>query len=293
MSEIFDVLLDALIDSLKVLPFLVIIYIIIEIFEDKTISFFKNKHTRGLGPLLGSGFGLVPQCGFGVVTTKLFSKKFITIGTLIAIYIATSDEAIPMMIANIRDGKTALALLEFIGIKVVYAIIVGYFLDIIFRKRELNTVDDIKETEVAVGCCHHELKEEKKWKEIILHPILHSLKLFAYILVINVLFGLMVYGIGEENIREFLNSNKYLQPLFACLVGMIPNCAASVLLTEMYIYDGMLCFAACIAGLVSNSGIAVAVLFKENKNVKENFLIIGIQFIAGLVLGYSLIWFNI
>lgn len=289
----WDVLLDALLDSLKVLPFLIVIYIIIEIFEDKTISFFKNRHTRGLGPLLGSGFGLVPQCGFGVVTTKLFSKKYITIGTLIAIYIATSDEAIPMMIANIRNGESALSLLTFIGIKVVYAILIGYLLDLIFIKRKLNTDAEISDDDVAIGCCHHELKEEKKWKEIILHPVLHSLKLFGYILAINIAFGLLIYFIGEENIANFLNTNKYLQPLFACLVGMIPNCCASVLLTEMYLTNGMLCFAACIAGLVANSGIAVAVLFKENKNIKENFLIIAIQFVAGLILGYSLIWFNL
>lgn len=284
-----DVFLDALLDSLKVLPFLVLIYIIIELFEEKTVNFFKNKHTRGLGPLLGSGFGLVPQCGFGVVTTKLYSKKFITIGTLIAIYIATSDEAIPMMIANIRDGKRVLDLLLFIGIKVGYAIIVGYTLDLIFRKRELNQTEDIKDDETDVGCCHHEIKEEKKWKEVILHPILHSLKLFAYIFVVNLLFGFMIYAIGEENIINFMNTNKYLQPLFAAIVGLIPNCAASVLITEMYLTKGLLCFAAAVAGLVANSGIAMTVLFKENKNIKENISIIGILFISGLLIGYLLL----
>lgn len=275
-----DVLLDALLDSLKMLPFLIVIYIVIELFEEKTVKFFKNKHSKNMGPLLGAGFGLIPQCGFGVVTTKLFSKRYITIGTLIAIYVATSDEAIPMIIAN--PQKIGI-LLPFILIKVGYAILLGYFIDLILRKREIK--EKIEEDEHVQGCCGHEVGEKKGFKEILVHPLLHSLKLFAYILIINIAFGVLIFYVGEENIKSFLEKSIFLQPLLATFIGLIPNCAASVLITEMYL-SGLLTFGACLAGLTANNGIAVAILFKENKNIKENFSILGFMLFSGLLIGY-------
>ena len=292
VSIMWNVLLDALLDSLKVFPFLILLYVLIEIMEEK-VSTSKQflKYTNGkYATLMGAGLGLIPQCGFSVVASDLYSKKYIKMGTMLAIFIATSDEAVPIILSN---PTKAYLIFPLLGVKFVYAILVGYVVDwiygVICRRR---TVVEIvpPETEVAdeniSGCCGHHVEEHRDtFKKFFLHPLIHSLKIFLYIFVVNLALGSLIYYIGEDRVVAFMQNVTYLQPLLVPLVGLIPNCASSVLITQMLILKGIT-FGSAVAGLCCNAGIGLAVLFKENKNVKQNILVISILYLSSVLLGY-------
>lgn len=306
-------LLDALIDSAKLLPFLFVAYIVIEVIESFTSKKVasKNFYKGKFGPLIGSSFGMIPQCGFSVVATDLYSKQKITIGTLIAIFIATSDEALPILFGNLTNAKIGEMILILILTKFAIGLASGYVVDIfanlINRKKKIPQLAEVKEENktcevdkeenehehehendtVHKGCCGHSIEEDKVHpaKQYLLHPLLHTLKIFAYILIVNIAFSALVFYIGEENITSFLMNAKYFAPLFATLIGLIPNCASSVVLTNLLVIGG-LNISACIAGLIMNAGIAYLVLFKQNKNMKVNFAIIGIMAFISIATGY-------
>lgn len=293
MQQYFEVMLDALIDTAKILPLLFVVYYLIELFEYKNAKKFnENKFLKGkLSPIFGSLIGSVPQCGFSIVSTDLFTKGSISVGALIAVYIATSDEAIPLILAN---PTKILWLLLLIGIKIVYAIVIGYFAialyNIVFKKNKpIHTEAEHDSHEVVAdhGCCHHDMETKSfDW----LHPMLHCLKIGAFILIVNILFGFITdIWVGHENLQAFLNANKVWQPILALLVGLIPNCASSVVLTQLFL-EGGLAFGALVAGLCVNAGLGLVVLLKQNKNWKENLFIILVLIISGLAIGYGLIF---
>jgi hypothetical protein len=294
-NEILDVLLDALLDSLKMLPVIMVCYFLIELLEDKILTKYEtSKLLKGrFAPVVSAGIGLIPQCGFSVVATDLYSKKIITVGSLMAIYIATSDEALPILLAN---PSSYLDLVLLIVIKFCYAVLVGMTIDLIFKPKLAKKSIDAK-TVVSCdssscssihGCCNHELegekKGEKKIKELIVHPIVHSLKIFSFILIINIIFGLLIYFVGEDNVQNFMLSFGFFQPFLVGLVGMIPNCSASVLITELFI-EGNITLGSAIAGLSVNSGLAIIMLFKLNKNIKNNLAIVFSLYFLGVLLG--------
>ncbi len=292
VSIMWNVLLDALLDSLKVFPFLILLYVVIEILEEK-VSTSKQflKYTNGkYATLMGAGLGLIPQCGFSVVASDLYAKKYIKMGTMLAIFIATSDEAIPIILSN---PTKAYLIFPLLGVKFVYAILVGYVVDWIYGviccKR---TVVEIVPPESGIadenisGCCGHHVEEHRDtFKKFFLHPLIHSLKIFLYIFVVNLALGSLIYYIGEDRVVAFMQNVTYLQPLLVPLVGLIPNCASSVLITQMLILKGIT-FGSAVAGLCCNAGIGLAVLFKENKNVKQNILVISILYLSSVLLGY-------
>ena len=283
----WEELWHALKGSLMIIPFLFLAYLLIELVEEKIVDKYKTKKilTSPLAPVVSAGFGLVPQCGFSVVATDLFSHKFLSLGSLLAVYIATSDEAIPILLSQ-PDRYVDLLLI--IGIKFVFAVLVGIIVDLIFKKYKPVITEEVTFSNVE-GCCGHDVEEgnhEEKasWKHWLLHPIVHSLKVFAYILVVNVIFALLVYFVGEDSLINFMMSTGIFQPFIAGLVGLIPNCASSVIITELYLIGG-LSFGSCIAGLCINSGIAIMVLFRLNKNIKQNFAILGALYVLSTVLG--------
>jgi len=280
-----EILIDALIDSLKILAVLFIANIIIGFFESKI----KNtlEKSKKWSPVVGSTFALLPQCGFSVISTDLYKKKHITMGTLIAVYIATSDEAIPVLLSHPDKYESLLFLLL---IKFSLGVLVGYLIDL-FYYRKINDVHDHFHNECHheevehIGCCHHAIEDENKIKRYVIHPLIHSLKIFAYVLVINIIFGLLIYFIGEENFNSFLTTNKYLSPLFTTIVGLIPNCASSLLIANLYILGGLK-FGALVSGLIVNAGLGVMLLLKDKKNIKNSLLIVGILIGVALVSGY-------
>ena len=276
-----EVLLDALIDSLKVLPFLLIAYIAIEIIERYASTKMQKSLTGKTAPLFGSLFGLVPQCGFSVVATDLYSKRAITIGTLLAVYISTSDEAIPLMLAN---PESIGMLLPLLAIKFVFALIVGYGVDLLLKSKEKKLEKEETE-EHHTGCCHHEIENNNKWVDLVWHPVLHSLKIFAYILVFNIVFGVIVMLVTEDALISFLQSSSLFAPFVAGLIGLIPNCASSVILTELFIMNGI-GFGALVSGLCVNAGLGMVFLFKNNKNIKENLFVLCLLYVLSVMLGY-------
>lgn len=281
MGEVF---LDALIDSLKVLAILVVVYIAIAFFEPY-ISKSLIKKSK-LAPLFGVSLALLPQCGFSVAATDLYNKRRLQIGTLLGIYIATSDEAIPVLLAY---PDKAIAILPLLAIKFVGGIIVAYLFNWVFSKKLVESSD---EKVCTCPCCadeshktHIHTKNEKLDKYLI-HPLIHSFKIFLYVLAVNIVFGIIIYYLGEESLSGFLISNKFIAPLFAVLVGLIPNCAASVVISNLYVIGG-LGFGATVAGLCANAGLGLMILFKTKENIKEKFLILGILIAISLIIGYA------
>lgn len=272
-----DVFLDAFIDSLKVLPFLFGVYLLIEYIEHRS-SDKLGKALRKMGPfgaVGGSILGAIPQCGFSVVASNLYSGRLITMGTLIAVYLSTSDEAIPMMIAN---PKFAGKLWQLIIIKVVVAIIAGFLVDLVIRlmgrKQEEEPFKEICED---CDCEHHS----------ILHSALHhTISIILFIFVVNLVLGGIMEFAGEDTVKTLLMTDSAVQPFIAGIIGFIPNCAASVVLTQLYI-EGVVSFGSLIAGLCTGAGVGLLVLFKANKHhIKENFVIVGVLYVFGVAAGF-------
>ncbi len=283
----WEIFLEALIDSLKLLPFLFLIYVLIELVEnnpkvhDKTIKLLNGKASV----LVASSVGIIPQCGFSVVCANLFDQNYIKLGTLMAVLIATSDEALPIMLENV---STIPSVGLFLLIKFGYALIVGMVVNLLDKRSLSQTAQTCQQ-----GCCNHELNHERKpLLGFFVHPLIHTFKIFAYVLAINVLFALLFYFVGETTVVEFVSSSGFLQVLCATLVGLVPNCASSVLLAKSYA-QGVLSFSATIAGLCSNSGLAIAVLFKNTKEFKRNLFVLALLFISSLTLGYLLMLFAV
>ncbi len=330
MKEIFlnywSVLLDALLDTLKILPILFIVYYLIELIEFKYAQKLQNnKFLKGkASPVFGALLGSIPQCGFSVVLTDLYSRGALAVGCLVAVYIATSDEAIPILIAH---PNKILSILLLVVVKLVVAIVVGYLAaglyKLIFKKRalavdtaneiELNSHEEDEHASLEIaenneknseesanlnkncftthdGCCHHHVETKSfDW----LHPLLHCLKISAFILIVNFLFGCFTdIWVGRASLMQFLNANKYLQPLLCVVIGLIPNCASSVVLTQLFIAGGLK-FGALLAGLCMNAGLGLIFLMKLNKNVKENVFIFLVIILSSLLVGYGLIWVTI
>lgn len=283
------VLEHAIIDSLKVLAVVIILNIIISFFEGKLAN--KINQNSRFSTIIGASIGLIPQCGFSIVASDMYQKKRISLGTLIAVFIATSDEALPIILSN---HEKILSVIPLILIKIIVSFIVGTVVDLIIDKiNRPNSFDDalINTDEVIhKGCCSHTIEEHgdiKKTfvKDHFIHPLLHSLKIFIYVFVINFIFATLVYYIGEDNIASFLTSYKYLTPIISSLIGLIPNCASSVIITNLYV-QGSISFGATIAGLITNAGLGLAFLFKNKKNIKINLLIIAILIVTALTCGY-------
>jgi len=291
LSGLPDFLTDAVLDSVKLLPSLLIIFLVIEIFE----NFFAHKITsivsfsKRLGPLLGAGLAIIPQCGFSVVMTTLFIKKYITLGTLLAVYIATSDEAIPILLAEPTQFPTVI---KIIGIKLILAIIVGYMTDLIIKPK-LHTCEEnhapcshLQHVEHEKGCCAHEITENK-FVNIIIHPLKHTFIIFLFILCVCTCLNYMFETLGEETFMMLSLNNSFLQPAFFAVFGLIPNCAVSVLITMMYL-KGVISFGSVIAGLTSNAGLGLLVLFTKKESWKSFLQIVGILVIVAFLVGIML-----
>ena len=276
--ELFlDILLDSIKDSVLIFAFVFLFHVILSFIETPVSNFLvKRKKTS---PIFGSLFGLIPQCGTSVVAADLYVKKYITVGTLIAVFLSCSDEA---LIVLISDWSTkSLAVLPLLGIKLAAGIVFGLLIDLIIRHQHVEEVDHIEEEKE----CHTHHHENTPAHAHLIHPLIHSLKILAYVFVINLGLGLIIGSVGQDNFNSFMSSNKYLAPLFASIIGLIPNCASSVFVSELYL-SGTLSFGALLAGLLVNSGLGIMILFKEYKSLKKTFIIMGVCFVIAVALGY-------
>lgn len=277
-----EVIQETLIDSIKLLPFLFITYLIMEYIEHKISH--KTKETieksGKFGPLIGSLLGILPQCGFSVAATNFYSARVITLGTLISIYLTTSDEMIPILLS---EAVSIDVILKILGIKLVVGIIAGFIIDLVIRlisnKKEENEEDKIEDI-----CKHEHCHCEEG---ILKSSLKHTLSIFIFIILITFVINTLIFFIGEDNLATFVSSNPVLAPILSGLIGLIPNCASSVILTQLYL-ENVISVSAMLAGLFVGAGVGLAVLFKTNKNIKENIKIVILLYCVGVISGIIL-----
>ena len=286
MLEIIE---DTLIDALKLLPFLFITYLIMEYIEHKMGHKTKSaiKKSGKWGPIIGSILGVFPQCGFSVSATNLYAGRVITLGTLIAVYLSTSDEMLPIFIS---EAVSPVIILKILGIKLIIGMIAGgitdLFVNLIIKNKNKKIVqqneEDSEENEIGHMCeeehCHC------NESGILKSAIHHTLSILVFIVLITFIINTVVYFVGEETIAGWILNKPVIGPVIASLIGLIPNCASSVIITNMYL-ENVISLGSMISGLLTGAGVGLAVLFKTNNRIKENMSIIILLYAIGVISG--------
>ena len=270
-----EVILDTIMDTLKLLPFLWFTFLLIEVIEHK----YQKKSQKIIqasgkfGPLLGGFLGIFPQCGFSVMATNLYVIRIISMGTLISIYLSTSDEMLPILLA---ESASIQVIFFFLFTKVIIGVVSGFLIDFLVREKRKPQVEEMCKQEH----CHCE-------KGVFFSSLMHTLHIGIFIFITTFFINsLMHYGL-EEYLRSIFHSKSILTPFLSSLIGFIPNCGASIILTELYL-KGILSAGSLIAGLLTGSGVAFLVLFKNNKHLRENLLILTLVYLIGSVSGVIL-----
>lgn len=270
-----DIVMDTLIDELKIIPFLFIAFLIIELIEHKLSN--KNKEliskTGRFGPLYGSVLGIFPQCGFSVLTTNLYITRIVSLGTLISVYLSTSDEMLPILLSQ---NVSILLIFKILLIKVFIGMTSGFIIDFILRKKDSGTID--------YEICHEENCHCKD--HLLLSVIKHTLHITLFLIVTTFFLNLLVEYTGILDTNNIIANNPF-SILITSLIGLIPNCGASVMITTLYVKE-VISFAALISGLLTGSGVALLVLFRSNKKLSENILILSLVYFIGVIIGMVL-----
>lgn len=276
-----EIILDAALDTLKLLPFLYLTYLVLEFIEQRAeAGSVRLVRQSGLwGPFVGAALGIVPQCGFSASASNLFAQRLISAGTLIAVFLSTSDEMLPIMISRAVGAGT---ILKILGVKLLAGIAAGILADKLFRlcRHEGETVDlhELCEEENC-GCEEH---------GIFVSALLHTVQIAGFVLIINLALGLLLHFIGEENLSSLILNKPVVGPVISALVGLIPNCAASILITELYL-SGAMTAGSLIAGLLSASGVGLLVLFRVNRrSMRDNVKLLAYTLAASVVIGVAL-----
>lgn len=275
MDLIIDVLLDALLDVSRMLPFLFVAFLLIEALEHYSTEFTERilKKVGKAGPVVGAIAGCVPQCGFSVMASNLYAGGVISVGTLLSVFMATSDEAVLIILGNPERGREVLGLLV---VKVVLGIVTGYVVDLVLA-RHISVPKKCGNLCDNCGCHNHHAG--------ILRPAArHTAEIFVYLFAFTAILNMCIEIIGIERLSVYLLGDTVFQPVIAALIGLIPNCAASVVLTQLYL-SGMISFASVIAGLCAGAGIGLVVLFRVNADKKENVKILGVLYGAAVAAG--------
>ena len=269
-----EVILDTIIDSLKLIPFLLVAFLIIELLEHKLNN--KTKHiitkSKKVGPIIGSLLGVIPQCGVSVMATNLYITRIITLGTLISIYLSTSDE---MLIIMISEKVEISLILKILLIKIFFGIVYGLIIDKIINKKKKDKETNYELCDEEHCDCNH---------SILLSAIKHTLHITLFIFIITLIINTIFTLLGDNYLSKILLNNSTLSSFITSLIGLIPNCAASVILTELYL-NSTISLGALIGGLLTSSGSSLLVLIKNNKNQKENLSIILLLYTLGVLSG--------
>lgn len=279
-----EVIEDTLIDALKLVPFLFLTYLLMEYLEHKTGDKTKEviKKSGKLGPLFGAILGIVPQCGFSAAAASLYAGRVITMGTLIAVFLSTSDEMLPILIS---EAAPISLIVQVLLIKLVIGAIAGFIIDavrgLIIKRKKVSNKEE--EAEEAIGhMCEHDHCDCEHG--IIKSSIKHTLNILIFIIIITFILNTIVHFIGEENISNAIASVPFVGILVSALFGFIPNCAGSVIITELYL-SNLISLGSMMAGLLVGSGIGILVLFRSNKHMKQNFTIAGLLYLIGIISG--------
>lgn len=280
---ILPVIQDTLLDTLKLLPFLFITYLIMEYIEHRTSekSRLLMKNSGKWGPALGGILGVLPQCGFSTAASNLYAGRVITLGTLLAVFLSTSDEMLPVLIS---EQAPVGMILKILALKAVIGICAGFLTDLFCRRRKGA---DREELRIEHMCDHQHCHCGEG--NFLSSALSHTLQVFVFILAISFLLNLLIAFAGEDKLEALLTGREILGTLFAGLIGLIPNCASSVLLTRLYL-SGMLGAGSMLAGLLAGSGVGLLVLYKVNDNLKENIRITLLLYFLGVVCGIGIEW---
>ncbi len=276
-----EVLIDAVLDTLKLLPFLFITYLILEFIEEKAEkgSLKLVRQSGVLGPVIGAALGLIPQCGFSASASNLFAQKLISAGTLVAVFLSTSDEMLPILISSAALPGT---ILKILAVKALAGLTAGLLADRLFRlcRHEGERVDlhELCEEENC-GCEEH---------GVLLSALIHTLQIAAFVLGINAALGVALRFVGEDALSGLILNRPFIGPMIAGLVGLIPNCAASILITQLYL-SGAMTAGSMMAGLLSASGVGILVLFRVNRRaMRDNIKILAYVLASSILLGVAL-----
>ena len=268
-----DIIIDTLVDALKILPFLFLTFLLLELLEHKLNNKTKNliKKSGKFGPVIGSLLGVIPQCGFSVVATNLYITRVISLGTLFSIYLSTSDEMLPIMLSQNAPLNIILLILF---IKIMCGMFFGFVIDYIFRrKNNLNYNYNVCEDEHC-HCAHSIIKSSIK----------HTLNILLFILIVSFCLNILFLYIGNDIISKVFMKNTIFGPFLGSLIGLIPNCGSSVILTQLYL-ENVINLGTSISGLLTGSGVALLLLFKNNKNLRENVFILVTLYLIGVLVG--------
>ncbi len=273
MNEFIDIVKDTLIDGIKLLPFLFITFVVMELIEHKFGDKLNNKlkKVNKIGPLIGSILGIIPQCGISASASNFYITRVISLGTLISVYLSTSDEMLPILISY---NVSILLIIKILLVKFICGLVFGTIIDFIIRKREKEDIRDFCELEDC-DCNHGVLKSS----------IIHTLKTFGYILIISFALNLIMYYFGEDLLSKVLMKDNPFGVIITSLIGLIPNCSTSILLTELFLKD-VISLGKLLSGVLVNSGVGLLILLRFNKNKKENLMIISILLAVGILVGF-------
>ncbi len=277
----FEIIKETIIDVIKLIPFLFITYLLMEYIEHKTSDKAKKsiKKAGKWGTVWGSFLGIIPQCGFSASATNLYAARVITLGSLISVYLSTSDEMLPILIS---EQVPFMTIIKILTIKLIIGIIAGVLIDFFIRIKNKG----IDEDEKIVDLCEEE-HCQCDHNGIFKSSIKHTVNITLFILIISFIINTIIHFIGEETLAHLLLDRPILGPIVAGLIGLIPNCAASVTLTQMYL-ENLISSSTMIAGLLVGAGIGLAVLFKTNKGIKENIKITALLYTIGVISGIIL-----
>lgn len=297
IDTLFDALTDAFIDSIKLLPFLFVIYILLEAFNRSAGSkvYVLIKKNKILGPLFGGIIGAIPQCGLSAAAATLFSGKIVTLGTMLAVFLSASDDMLPILMT---EAVSPVLIIKILSLKMVIAIITGYMVDLV-----LKLIGKTKKTQAApmrmmskkkavqaqnIEICTQSCCTGKFWVAV----TKHTFQVFAFIFAVSLLLNIVIGFIGEDVFGSLFRNVPVLGEFIAGLIGLIPNCASSVVITQLYL-SGVMTLGALFAGLLVNAGVGLLVLFRTNKNKKENAWIVGTLYFIGVFWGILIELLNI
>lgn len=270
-----DVIIDTLLDTVKLIPFLLLTYLAMEYLEHKTGQKAQElvRKAGKFGPVIGGVLGIVPQCGFSAAASNLYTGRVITLGTLLAIYLSTSDEMLPILISAQAPVRTIVFILL---AKAAIGIVAGFVVDLFFpaHKEETHHIHEVCEQEH----CHCEEGS------IFRSALVHTIQISCFILIITFLLNLLFFFVGEDVLAEVILNRRILGPVLAAVVGLIPNCAGSVAITQLYL-EGVIGTGAMLSGLLTGTGVGLLILFRVNHDRKENLKILGLLYFIGVLVG--------
>lgn len=279
MEFLLDVFLDSLIDTLKLVPFLFLTYLLMEYISHKAGDQVNGVLSRAgkLGPVVGGTLGIIPQCGFSAAASSFYAGRIISVGTLMAVYLSTSDEMLPIMISS---GAPPLKILEILGLKMGIGICVGMLMELFFplKRKLIRARGSVNVMQNGFCNCN---------RSTLGAAIIRTLQITGFLFLVTFAFGILMNYVSVETISELIGENMILGPMLCALIGLVPNCASSVMLTTLYL-EGALSLGAVIAGLLTNAGVGLMVLFRMIRDKKEAMYILLALYGIGTVFGILL-----